>query len=333
MPRSLAPVLCVCLLVSVASLRAQDKKDAAPQPAGKAVPSKEKLLAQAIPGYKHLTVEGFDVLIHKDVLEHNDDPRYKRKPLEVLELELGTINRVLPPRTVKVLRTIVIWVEWEDKEDPDLEKRVIAKYYGFSGNAAVWALNKHKHPWKANNVEIINMRSLTAEHQPSRNSDRCVILHELAHAVHHHIFGSNNPYIKAAYRQAMDRKLYDESTDVRGRKIKPYARTNEREYFAELSCAYLNQLHYYPHTREELKKHDPLGYKMMEQTWGSPKQLEAALKAEAERVAVRKLAAARKLQADGKPQEARVELEKLLEYYPRTRVTAEAEALLEKIKP
>ncbi len=330
---------CAFFCLATSRSAAQDK------PGGK-VPTKEKLLAQAIPGYKHRVIEGFDLLLNSEVLEHNDDKEYKRKPLDVLELELGTINRSLPPRPVNALRTVVIWVEWHDKEDPDLARGVLAKYYGVWGNAPLWALTKGKHPWKANNIEIINMKSLTAEHQPGVKFERCVILHELSHAVHLQLFGPENPHIKAAYQQAMNRGLYDEATDVYGRKIKkPYASVNEKEYFAELSCAYLNKLHYFPnmrddlkkhdpavYTRDDLKKHDPAGYKMMELTWGTPKQIDAALKAEGERVATRRIAAAKKLQVEGKTEEARATLQKLVEHYPSAMATAEAKRLLEKWK-
>jgi hypothetical protein len=146
------------------------------------------------------------------------------------------------------------------------------------------------------------------------------------------LFGPDNPHIKAAYRQAMDRKLYDEAENVNGRKIKPYARTNEKEYFAELSCAYLNKLHYFPFNRDDLKKHDPTGYKMMEATWGTRKQIDAAIKVENEKAASKRLEKAKRLQMDKKTEEAVVVLDKLVEYYPDAKAAKEAKGLLEKLK-
>ena len=55
------------------------------------------------------------------------------------------------------------------------------------------------------------MRSLTREHQPGVKVDRCVLLHEMVHAVHFQVFGSQNQIIRATYRQAMERHLYDEA--------------------------------------------------------------------------------------------------------------------------
>jgi tetratricopeptide (TPR) repeat protein len=229
--------------------------------------AKERIKAQPIPGYKQQAMEGFHVIVAQNVITHNDDADYERKPLDVLRGELEAVVKLLPKRAVKALHAVPIWVEWHDDKDPDIGKSV-AKYYGASGNLVLWALDKQKNPLKANSVEIIDMKALAEEHQPKRKLDRSVLLHEFSHAVHFQLFGADNPQIKAAYQQAMDRNLYDTAKDVNNREIKPYARTNEREYFAELSCAYFSKLHYFPFTRDDLKKHDPVGYKMMELTWG-----------------------------------------------------------------
>src|SRR5262249_37119699 len=203
---------------------------------------------------------------------------------------------------------------------------------GVWGDRALWSLRNDKHPLKANNVEIISLKSLTREHQPGVKQERCVILHELSHAVHLHLMTRFDADIKAAYRQALERGLYDQALNVYGKKVRPYARTNDKEYFAELSCAYLNKLDYFPFDRDDLKKHDPTGYKMMEATWGSRRQIDAAVKAESEKAAARKLAAAKKLQADKKTEEAIAALEKLIEYYPSSKATTEAKTLLGKLK-
>jgi hypothetical protein len=299
------------------------------QPAAKKSADKKK--PGAIPGYTRRTVQGFTLLIHEDVLKHDRDPKWKRRPLAVLDLELGTIARSLPARTVKALRTVVVWVEWEDSDDPDFG-RLVAKYYGVFGSTALWSLAKYKHPLKANSVEVIDMHSLTREHQPGLKFERCILLHEMCHVVHFRVFGVRNPHIQLAYKQAMARKLYDTSKDVYGRAIKPYAARNEREYFAELSCAYLDKLHYFPFNPDDLKEHDPVGYRMMELTWGKRKQLDKLLRPRLEREAADKLAAARRLVAGGKKKEAAEALEALLAVYPKTKAAAGAKELLAGIK-
>jgi tetratricopeptide (TPR) repeat protein len=234
---------------------------------------KKRLKAGPIPGYRSETLEGFRVLISNAEFTHNDESTFQRKPLDVLKLELATIVHLLPKRAVLGLRTVLIWVEWHDDQDSDAVAGVIAKYYGMAGNRLIWGLSQNKHPLKANSVEIINMQMLTALHQPDVKHERCIILHELAHAVHFQLFGAGNVHIQLAYQQAMDRKLYETSKDEGGESTKPYAGVNEYEYFAELSCAYFNRLGYFPFTRGQLRKYDPTGYRMMELVWGktSPK--------------------------------------------------------------
>ena len=61
-----------------------------------------------------------------------------------------------------------------------------------------------------------------------------MVLHELAHAYHFRVLGADHAGVKAAYKQAMERKLYDSVEFVHGGKRKAYATTNAAEYFAEL---------------------------------------------------------------------------------------------------
>jgi hypothetical protein len=41
-------------------------------------PDKKKVLSQPVPGYTLKKIEGFDVLVHDDVLTHNEDGEFKR---------------------------------------------------------------------------------------------------------------------------------------------------------------------------------------------------------------------------------------------------------------
>jgi tetratricopeptide (TPR) repeat protein len=289
--------------------------------------------ASGVPGYKKQKIQGFTLLINNAVYKQDDSGSWKRKPTDVLDVELSTIVNNLPSNYVKALQRILIWIEWEDKSDPDLALGVVAKYYGVTGNTGLWMLGKGKHPNKANNVEVINMKSLTQEHQPGVNFERCVLLHELAHAVQHQTpgIGNNNPHIKAAYKAAMSRGLYDQAKDVYGKIRKPtYAAKNDREYFAELSCAYLDKLHYFPFNADDLKTHDPAGYKVMERFWGTRKKIETALKQKLEKEGGKLLASAQHLYAIGKKKEGMEALEKLIERYPDTKAGAAAEKLHEK---
>ena len=98
-----------------------------------------------------------------------------------------------------------------------------------------------------------------------------MMLHELAHAYHFRVLGVDHAGVKAAYKQAMERKLYDQVKYHNGKTMKAYAATNEREYFAELSEAYFGKNDFFPFNRDELRRHDPAGFKLMEATWEKKK--------------------------------------------------------------
>ena len=95
-----------------------------------------------------------------------------------------------------------------------------------------------------------------------------VVLHELSHAFHDQVLGFDDKRVKKAFEQAKMLKLYDKVQHVGGKVGRAYAMTNEREYFAELTEAYFGRNDFYPFTREELRQHDPIGYKMIEKAWG-----------------------------------------------------------------
>ena len=208
-------------------------------------------------GYKKDDLRGFTLYLSSEVLAEDRSSTLARKPLEALERELIVVENVIPADKLKHLKAVPIWVEWDEEKDlgSGRKGRAVAVFYG--GHQAN-LLSPNKDQRKLNAVTIMSLKLLTAEHQPKTDSGRCVTLHELAHAFHFFVH-RNSPLIQQTYRQAMERKLYDPEL---------YVATNDREYFAEITCAYLDRLDYHPRNREELKKHDPKGYELMEKVWG-----------------------------------------------------------------
>jgi hypothetical protein len=215
------------------------------------------------PGYTVMEIQGFpNITISRRTMEEDERSKQDRKPLEVLELELAKMAEILPPKTLQSIKNIRIWVEW-DEEKAMSNGRAGTSLAVFFGGHQLAAIRDGMHPQKANAITILSMKALTEEHQPKKDSGRCVILHEMAHAIHFLYYGGDsNVEIRQAYKQAMERKLYDP---------KLYAATNEAEYFAETMCAYFDQLDYYPRNRAELLKHDPYTHKMHTGFWGKPK--------------------------------------------------------------
>jgi len=286
--------------------------------------SRRQVDLEPVPGYLYREILGFKLLINKEVFEENEKSTDNRKPLEVLELELGMLAHELPPRAVKVLREDVgFWVEWDKVIQVGANSpqagRAVACYHPGDNKRHRYLFRSMEAKVKSNAVEIVTLKFLTAEHQGEEH--RSVLLHEITHAVHHHLFDYDNPHIIAAYQNAMSKGLY----------AGQYASADQKEYFAELSCAYFGHLHYEPHNREELKQYDPVGYQMMEKVWGAPAAIAAEVKAGLEKEAIPKLANARRLLVSkSKAPEAIAALEAIVRDYPGTRAAADAKKLIAK---
>ena len=125
-----------------------------------------------------------------------------------------------------------------NRHDPRLEKHVHIPRAEAPINRHTWA----KHPY--------------------------VILHELAHAYHDQILSFENRDVLAAYNNMKAKGIYENVLLYTGRKVRHYALTNHKEYFAESTEAYLGVNDFYPFTMAELKQHDPQMFDVMVKVWG-----------------------------------------------------------------
>lgn len=223
-----------------------------PKPQPKAQVDKNEPVA----GRKTRKIEGFTFLVSDEALGA-DASKYERLPLEVLEDECKHLTKILSPKSVDLLRRLTVFVNWDERVELSNGRAgaALATYYG--GNAQ-HQMKEGRHPLQAKTVTIHSLKSLTEQRQPKNTHPKSLLLHEFAHAVHDQLFGFDHAGIRAAYEQAMERRLYEKDF---------YAATNRMEFFAELSCAYLDRLHHYPHNREELKRHDPVTHKTLEGLW------------------------------------------------------------------
>jgi hypothetical protein len=207
--------------------------------------------------YKQSTVKGRHVFLHPDVVSH---PAEMKLALEELEIQLTNIQAVLPRDKLRALRGVRFWLEW-DLRGPEQIHSGCAWFQ----SSAVWLKQRGYNPDRAGDVLISNIKNFVAW---SRQDQPWLVLHELAHAHHFLVLGGEHAGIAAAYAQAMERKLYDNVLHANGTHQKAYAATNAAEYYAELSEAFFGQNDFYPFTREQLEKYDPVGHKLMQDTWG-----------------------------------------------------------------
>lgn len=226
--------------------------------------SKVKPLTGDAPGYTKQIIEGFSVHVSKEAATA-DASGFERKPADVLGHELKSVAKALPKRHLDFAKSLPVWVEWDEKMPlPGNMGFASAAYFG--GPQAVLLPEGRDSP-KFRTVTVLSLSRLTALHQPQNDYAGSVLLHEFAHAVHDQQVGRDGiANITAAYKQAMERKLYEKSL---------YACANEAEFFAEISCAYFDRLPYFPRNRAELKKLDPVSFKMLDAIWASPTRPDA----------------------------------------------------------
>jgi hypothetical protein len=204
--------------------------------------------------YEVQQIEGWKILVNKKF--QPTAPEVYEKAMKQLRVQLYNITRLVPEPALGKIRQIPIWVELFEKHHPCM---------AYHPDAA-WLIEHGMNPEKARCVEMANARNFitwTIE-QP------WMVLHELSHGYHDRFLqdGYENAEVRAAYKNAMDEKLY-ESVLRRGDKLeRAYATTNQMEYFAELTEAFFGTNDFYPFVNVELRKHDLQGYEMEKRAWG-----------------------------------------------------------------
>jgi hypothetical protein len=206
--------------------------------------------------YKAREIQGFAVLVNPEVEKH---PAEAKAAFAELEAQLKTLSAVVPEKHLAGLKKVKFWIEWRAKPNGAAEFHV----------SKGWLKDNGYNPEKAGGVEINNIKNFV---DWSKRAQPWMVMHELAHAHHHLTLGEKYEPLQTAYKQAMERKLYDSVEYVGGGKKKAYAATNPAEYFAELSEAYFGKNDFAPYTKAELQKHDPVGFELMKKAWGEPKK-------------------------------------------------------------
>lgn len=204
--------------------------------------------------YQVRTVEGFRVLVHPRVLEHEADAA---AAMTELRAQLETIARVVPPKPLADLRKVTIWIEWNAKPNGAAEFH----------RSADWLKENGYNLEKLGAVEINNARNFV---KWSRQNQPWMVMHELAHAYHHLILKADHAGIADAYRLAVAGGKYESVAYGKESKRKAYALTDSYEYFAEVTEAYFGRNDFEPFDRGDLKAFDPVAYRLMRDVWGDP---------------------------------------------------------------
>lgn len=202
--------------------------------------------------YEPRRIHGWRVKINRQLWI--EEKAVTQNAIALLDFKLKNIEDTLPKQHHNFLKSVVIWLE---KDSPDFTGMV---YHP----SAKWLSEHGYNPDKAKAIEIANIDNFIGrtETQPWH------VLHELAHAYHDRILGKDFTAIVDAYDRALSTGLYQQVARNRGNKLwTAYALNSPSEYFAELTEAYFGENDFYPFTKQELKKYDPMGYQAIKKAW------------------------------------------------------------------
>lgn len=198
-------------------------------------------------------IEGWTIRVDKKLVA--DDAKYHAAS-KALANHLQRVKYIVPEKRVKELQKLPVWLEMNNLRLETMQ------YHPDTG----W-LEKNGHdPALVKHVHIPVAADLTSRQQWAKHP--YVVLHELAHSYHDQVLGFNHPEIKRVFEAAKAAEIYDEVLDHAGRKVKHYALSNHKEYFAEMTEAYFGVNDFFPFVRAELKQHDPRMYSLLEKIWG-----------------------------------------------------------------
>mgnify|MGYP002829397833 FL=1 len=189
-------------------------------------------------------------------IAESEDALFFRKVRKALSNHFQRIKYLLPEDKVQELQTLILRI---DKKHPLTNMQYHPSKGWLISNGYDPTLEKRVHIPRAENL----LKRSTWQKHPY------VILHELAHSYHDQILSFENKEIIEAYQRAEKAGLYEKVLLFRGGKTRHYARTNHKEFFAEMTESYVGVNDFYPFVRAELQEHDPKTYALMEKIWGS----------------------------------------------------------------
>jgi dipeptidyl-peptidase-4 len=201
-------------------------------------------------------IEGWKVSIDPQLLEGGGHAEEGEQALKMLANHLQRIAILVQGDQLEKMRKLEIWIEHKHPELGSMQ------YHPDVG----WLTARNYDARLAKKVHIPRAESLISRHQMIKHP--AVILHELAHAYHDQVLSFNEPRIKAAYEKAMKAGIYEKVLLYNGKKVRHYAATDHKEYFAEGTEAYFYRNDFYPFVRAELKEFDPILHDLLEEIWG-----------------------------------------------------------------
>ena len=199
-------------------------------------------------------IEGWRVSVDPKILSA-ENADIGNEALKALANHLQRVRYIVHEDRVRQLQKLPIWIDWDHKLGN-------MQYHPSRG----WLEENGHDPRLTKHVHVPRAKQLLSRSQWAKHP--YVILHELAHAYHDQVMGFDQPEVITAFQAAQSAGLYEDVLLFTGRRVKHYALTNHKEYFAESTEAYFGVNDFFPFVRAELKEYDPRTHQLMEDIWG-----------------------------------------------------------------
>jgi hypothetical protein len=202
--------------------------------------------------HKTVGLEGWSVEVDTRLAEEGNE--LGQQTMRIVANQLYDLKLRLPADRVADLQTISIRIDYKHQLDS-------AQYHP----SRRWLVSNGHDPELAKKVHIPRAQRFLRLYKT--NQQPFVLLHELSHAYHDQFLNFDNEEIRTVYEQAISDGKYDRVLHVNGSKVEHYAKTNAKEFFAEMSECYLGTNDFYPFVKGELQQHDRLTFELLQKIW------------------------------------------------------------------
>lgn len=200
-------------------------------------------------------IEGWTVRVDQRLLE-GEGKATGDEALKLLAARLHEIAMLIPGDRLAKLREVTIQIDLGHGGLRSMQYHPSAAWLEGNGydtglakvvhlpDAAGFAAPRHQHiqPW--------------------------AVLHELAHAYHDQQLGFGEKRILEAWKRFKESGRYESVRHIDGRMVRHYALTDQKEFFAEMTEAYVGLNDFYPFHRADLRVAEPGVFELMETIWG-----------------------------------------------------------------
>jgi hypothetical protein len=207
--------------------------------------------------HEQRAIQGWTVQVDTRLLA-GPDVQLGKRCLALLDAKLMEIALVLPADKVQQLRKVTIWLD-----------RTHGKLHSMQYHpSADWLAG---HGFSTNLAKCVHLPDAEDFASPDHfRRQPWAVLHELAHAYHDQVLDFDHPDVLAAWRRIKASGRFDSVLLIDGRRVRHYALTDQKEFFAEMTEAYFGMNDFFPFNRGELKDTEPEIHALMKKIWEGP---------------------------------------------------------------